>query len=473
MKRRAGLEGKYIYRRICYLILSALAAVGFFAVWFSFVEENNQTGHLTGTGNLAMAVGIYIATYLYIGRGLNAFRIGVERKTNLLASQVMTLFCVDVLELFVSMAITGQFRFFNEFLIRYLPLWLLQSFVLCILILPMVNLYRKLFPPLQVLEIIGDHPNKLFGKMNNRPDKYHIARTISFHEEEAEFRREFERYDAVLINDIPSSARNRLLKLCFDMDKRVYFTPKISDIIVKSSEELNLFDTPLYLCRNRGMGIIHAGIKRLSDIVLSGLALIVLSPVMLVVAAAIYFEDKGPVFFRQQRQTAGGREFSIIKFRSMVVDADKSGGVRPAGAEDDRITRVGRVIRPVRLDELPQLINIFRGEMSLVGPRPEALPMMEQYTRSIPEFSYRLKVKGGLTGYAQVYGKYNTLPLDKIKMDLFYIMNYSVLLDVQIMFETLRILFQKESTEGFASQQTAAGAEAGRANDERETDGNE
>ena len=452
MEKQQKVKRKYSYRRLCYLVLAALATVFFFLSWYEFVEQNNQTGHLTGKGNLAMACGLYFLLYLYIGRGLRAFRIGIERKANLLASQIMTLFCVNFIEPFLSSAITGQFRFFSRFLLLYFVLWVLQSVVLLPLIVVMVNLYRRLFPPLEILEITGDYHNRLSYKMNQRPDKYHISASVSFREDERKLWEEFQKYDAVLINDIPAEPRNRILKICFDTGKRVYFTPKISDILVKSAEELNLFDTPLYFNRNIDRGWLTLTVKRLSDIVLSGIALVLLSPLMGVIALCIKREDGGPVFFRQERQTLGGRVFKIIKFRSMIVDADKDRGMRPAEENDDRITRVGRKLRPLRLDELPQLINIFRGDMSIVGPRPEALPMMEQYTEEVPEFRFKLKVKGGLTGYAQVYGKYNTLPLDKIKLDLYYILNYSILLDVQIIFETIRILFQKESTEGFVSE---------------------
>ena len=192
---------------------------------------------------------------------------------------------------------------------------------------------------------------------------------------------------------------------------------------------------------------------RFFDIFLSLIALIILSPVLLIVAIAIKREDGGPVFFRQERCTLNNQTFMILKFRSMIVDAEKDGRPHPAGEEDDRITHVGKFIRKTRIDELPQLINILKGDMSIVGPRPERIEHVQLYTESIPEFSFRSKVKGGLTGYAQVYGKYNTSALDKLKMDLIYIENYSLLLDVQILFETVRVIFQKESTEGFSEAQ--------------------
>ena len=267
---------------------------------------------------------------------------------------------------------------------------------------------------------------------------------------EAEYVGGRDSFDAVLINDIPTSAEKKILKICFERNKRVYVVPKLSDIIIKSSEDINLVDTPLFLCRNLGISVWKSAIKRGMDLFFSTFAVIILSPILIVTAIAIKLEDGGPVFYTQERVTYLGRRFRILKFRSMIVDAEKDGRPHPAGEKDDRITRIGRIIRAYRIDELPQLINIIKGDMSIVGPRPERWEHVEKYTEEIPEFVYRFKVKGGLTGYAQVYGKYNTSALNKLKMDLIYITNYRLLLDVQIVFETLKILFLKESTEGFA-----------------------
>jgi lipopolysaccharide/colanic/teichoic acid biosynthesis glycosyltransferase len=174
---------------------------------------------------------------------------------------------------------------------------------------------------------------------------------------------------------------------------------------------------------------------------------------MLIVALAIKIEDRGPVLFKQKRSTLDNTTFKILKFRSMVVDADKD-GFHGATKDDERITKVGKIIRPFRIDELPQLFNVLKGDMSIVGPRPERVEHMKAYTSEIPEFPFRLKVKGGLTGYAQVYGKYNTTPLDKLKLDLIYIQNYSFRLDIKLLLMTIKILFQKESTEGFEENDT-------------------
>lgn len=445
-------EGKYVYRGACAIILTLIALVSFYIEWRDFVEVNNQTGHLTGLGNIGMALGIYGLLYIIIGRGLKAFKIGVNRISNVLASQVLTLLTVNCIEIFVSMAITGEFRFFWKLSAMFLIVFCVQSVVICSLVIPMIGRYRKLFPPLKLIEIYGEKAENLLYKFIDRPDKYIIAKSITF-SDIASIAEEIDNFDAVLINDLPANQKNRILKLCFEKDKRVYFTPKLSDILVKGAEELNLFDTPLYLRRNNGIPIWKLAVKRFFDIVLSVFTLVVLSPVLLIVALAIKHEDGGPVFYKQERCTIGGKKFMILKFRSMIVDAEKDGRPHPVTEDDDRITKVGKVIRACRIDELPQLINILKGDMSIVGPRPERVEHVERYKAMIPEFAFREKMKGGLTGYAQVYGKYNTTALDKLKLDLMYITNYSLLLDVQIIFETVKILFQKESTEGFSEAQ--------------------
>ena len=192
--------------------------------------------------------------------------------------------------------------------------------------------------------------------------------------------------------------------------------------------------------------------KRLLDIVVSILLTVILSPVLLLIAVLVKCYDGGPVFYRQDRLTKDGKVFQIIKFRSMSVDSEKN-GARLAAKGDRRVTPVGRVIRKIHFDELPQLFNIIKGEMSIVGPRPERPEIAAQYEKEIPEFTYRLKMKAGLTGYAQVYGKYNTKPYDKLKLDLTYIENYSLWLDFQLVAATVKVIFQKENTEGVDQSQ--------------------
>ncbi len=437
---------KYFYRHVCTVILVMVAVGSFFVAWYNFIQDNNYTGNLMGKGNLSMALIIYTILYYYAGRAIRAFKIGVERITNIVVSQVLTVFIVDLAEIFISMAITNNWRFVGRLFLVYFVLFLGQSLVLGAVCYPMIVLYYKLFPPIDILEIYS-RPNGMYEKLNRIDVKYRISEKIQAKDHEfTEIIKKIEQHEAVLINDLPSKQKNRIVKICFDLDKRVYVVPKLSDIIMRSSESINLIDTPMFMCRNREITPFQRFVKRTLDIILSGIALIVFSPVMAVTAIAIHREDNGSVFFRQERVTEGGRHFEIIKFRSMKEGGDS---LTPTGTDDDRITKVGHRIRAWRIDELPQLINILKGDMSIVGPRPERYEHVDKYSAMIPEFKFRSKMKGGLTGYAQVYGRYNTSALDKLKLDLFYITNYSIITDAQIIFETVKILFFKESTEGF------------------------
>ena len=454
MKPRIVRRRRYTYRLGCSILILGLAVLTFWLLWRHILESTHQRStHLLGLGNQGMAVFIYAVIFYFSGRFLKAFQIGVERKTKLVASVVLTVFLTDMVEVVISMAIVNNFRFFFDFFWRYLLLAIGQSVLFGALSIFLVNLYRKLVPPMGLLIVSGDHENDVAQKMNGIFHKYKVEESVRYDIPQREMQDKIEAHEAVLINDIPSVAEHEIIKHCFELDKRVYLIPKISDILIKGSQDLNVMDTPLYLCRNLGMSYLEQCLKRFFDIVLSGLALIVLSPVLIVTAMAIHFEDGGPVFFRQERVTRGGRRFMILKFRSMIVDAEKDGRPHPAGEQDDRITKTGHFIRACRIDELPQLINILKGDMSIVGPRPERWEHVEKYSREIPEFHFREKVKGGLTGYAQVYGKYNTTALDKLKLDLIYITNFSLILDLQIIFETVKILFQRESTEGFSEKQ--------------------
>lgn len=261
--------------------------------------------------------------------------------------------------------------------------------------------------------------------------------------------------EAVLLCGIASSRRNDILKYCIDHDILAYVRPNIGDLLISNGQNLRMNHLPVLLCQRAAPSVFYLGFKRLMDILISGVALILTSPFMLATAIAIKAYDGGPVMFTQKRMTLNRKEFVIHKFRSMKVDADKGGKGIVTMQNDDRITPVGKFIRACRLDELPQLYDIFIGNMTIVGPRPERLETIELYEKDMPEFGLRLQVKAGLTGYAQVYGKANTSPYDKLQMDLMYIGEQGVLTDLKIILATIKILFMPESTEGFAEEKDA------------------
>ncbi|MBQ7001928.1 MAG: sugar transferase [Oscillospiraceae bacterium] len=311
------------------------------------------------------------------------------------------------------------------------------------------TVYHKLYAPHDMLLIYGHKRGvELKIKMDSRKDKYNISKLICVEEGYEAIINEIPKYDAVILNDVPAQLRNDILKFCYQYRVRTYVAPKLTDVMLRGARNITLFDTPLLLVKGTGLTPAQRVAKRTMDILLGSIALLIASPFMAVVAVAIKLEDGGPVFFKQKRMTRGGREFDILKFRSMIVDAEKYSGAVLAAGDDPRITKVGKIIRATRLDELPQIINIVKGDMSIVGPRPERKVIADEYCKEIPEFAYRLKVRGGLTGYAQIYGKYNTSAYDKLRLDLMYIENYSLLLDIKLIILTLRIIFSKDSTEG-------------------------
>lgn len=256
-----------------------------------------------------------------------------------------------------------------------------------------------------------------------------------------------EAYDHVFLYDMPRSRRTELIEHCYKIGKPVHYGMELMDVIALGGTHDILDDTPFMAIDKCALTLEQRIAKRTMDIVFSVAALIILSPVMLLCAAAIRLEDGGSAIFRQKRATRGGRVFEIYKFRTMRPNAQSDS--QSVTDDDARITRVGAFLRRYRLDELPQFVNILKGDMSVVGPRPEMLSNIEHYTSELPEFSYRLRVKAGLTGYAQIAGKYNTLPRDKVLLDLMYIENYSLWEDIKLVFKTVTVFYKKSSTEAF------------------------
>jgi len=332
----------------------------------------------------------------------------------------------------------------------YLVMVAIQAAVIVVWAFLAHGLYSRIFQARKLLMVYGGEKmaNSLILKMLSFPEKYSVLESVDISLGTEFALDKIPLYDGVILCDMHPEARNRLLKFCFERGIRTYTTPKISDILMRGATEINLFDTPLLLNRNAGFSLEQSFLKRTVDIIVSAIALLVTLPLMLLIAVAVKLYDRGPVFYRQTRLTVGGREFLLCKFRSMIVDAENQNGAQLSTVDDERITPVGRIIRMLRLDELPQLWNILCGDMSIVGPRPERPELAALYLEQMPEFTYRLKVKAGLTGFAQTVGRYNTTPYDKLKLDLMYIMGYSLFLDFKLMLMTVKILFIRNSTQG-------------------------
>ncbi|MFR2465713.1 MAG: sugar transferase [Clostridia bacterium] len=437
------------FKRTIAFLLNALILVSLSLVYAYIWHVNYNTiiiQPFLGKGNW-LNIAIYLVLLYFFSRIYGANRVGYLTKSEVMYSQILSLLIVNVITYFqVSLIGRGLMA-----VLPFIVMTVVQVGIIAIWVFLSSYLYFSLYPPHRTLFIYGNEAGTMLEhKMSTRSDKFRIEASIHIREGLETIQNRILDYDAVIICDVKTQERNKLLKFCFDHSVRTYITPKLSDIIIRGANTMHLFDTPLLLCKNMGLTLEQRFVKRALDLILSLLILIVLSPVMAVTAVCIKVYDRGPVLFRQERCTIDGRIFKICKFRSMVTNAEEKGIAQLATEHDSRITPVGRVIRKLRIDEIPQLFNVLSGNMSLVGPRPERPEFIEMYSKKIPEFSYRLKVKGGLTGYAQILGKYNTTAYDKLKLDLMYIENYSFSLDLKLLLMTFKVIFQRESTEGFS-----------------------
>lgn len=443
-------------RRILILILALLslifqiAAFGYF--WFQSYKETIAIVFWI-KGDILM-ISVYAVLLFFFSRMYGGMKIGYLKAWEVFFSQAFATTCVNIIIYALISLMSAKLVNPRDFL----ALWVVDLILVGLWTAAGQGLYSMLFPPRDMLLVYGDRsPEDILKKLLTRPDKYNICKCMKMEEGyEAICEEILNRYDAMVLWDLTTDDRNKLLKFCFAHSIRVYIMPKIPDVLIKGATEMHIFDSPLYLIREYSLNVEQRLTKRCMDLICASFVLIILSPVMLITAILIKLYDGGPILYKQTRCTLNGAEFKMLKFRSMKVDAEKDGVARLAQKKDSRITPIGKVIRAVRIDELPQMFNILIGEMSFVGPRPERPEIIAQYLEDMPEFAYRMKVKAGLTGYAQIYGKYNTTPYDKLKLDLTYIENYSIWLDMKLLLLTLKTVLKPESTEGVEKTQTTA-----------------
>lgn len=448
------MRKKERYKRLLSMSLASIIIVIetliYAYTWFTYYDGTLPKNFFYN-GHIVL-IALYALLLIFFANVYSAYKVGYLRIMDVLYSQFLAVICVNIVT-WIQLCLLG-YR-----IMPYVPILrmtILEGIAIILWTLFTYWFYRKLYPPRQLLLIYGDRsPKHLINKLISRSDKYAIHSSVHVDEGEERIKELIDKHKAVLVCDIDSEIRNTVVKYCFGKSIRCYIMPKLSDIIIMGSDSIHLFDTPLQLSRNFGLTPEERVAKRALDLVISTILLVVFSPLMIIFSLIIKLYDGGPVFYKQERLTQDGKTFMIYKFRSMRVDSEKD-GARLAMKNDNRITPIGNILRKLHLDELPQIINIFKGEMSVVGPRPERKEIADQYGKEIEEFPFRLKVKAGLTGYAQVYGKYNTTPYDKLKLDLYYIQNYSFFLDIKLILLTVKILFQKENTEGVESWQTTA-----------------
>ena len=431
-------------------VLYMTAAFAF--AWVKYYAPDAAIVYYNNRGDILL-IFIFLLLYVLIGRTYDALEISMSRKLEIVYSQMLTLLFADVIMYLLILLLTKH-------LPRVFPLLIVgavQVLGSAVWAFFAQIWYFYTFSAKPTVVVYDDRDSipgliKDYG-FDRKFDVIRVVDSVTCMEELSLL----EDAEVVFLSGIRSHDRNVILKYCVANDKRTYVMPRIGDVIMSGAKRMHMFYLPMLRVDRYHPPVPYLFVKRAFDIIASLCALIILSPLLLVVSIAIKSTDGGPVIYKQTRLTRDGKEFQMLKFRSMRVDAESDGVARlSTGDADDRITPVGRVIRKTRIDELPQLINILAGDLTIVGPRPERPEIAEYYEMEMPEFVLRLQAKAGLTGLAQVYGKYNTTPYDKLQMDLMYIAKPSIVEDLRIIFATVKILFMPESTEGVAVGATTA-----------------
>ena len=423
------------------------------AIWYWNVAPGWSQGYF-GSKTLLMVGILYCIVYIFFAKMYDAQKIVLYRLQELAFSQMLAYGISDGV-LFIA-----AFFWFHNFQRIRIRLFLLAFVLQFVLILINTFLFNRLYAhfdePRKIMILYGSEDYKrLLMKIQEKNRRYQVLACMSESEDISAILETLAKCKDVYLCDVRDEVKDRVILFCNAHQKDIHISMDIGDLLILGDEVSHSFDTPFLRNKKTPVAWYYPFLKRLSDIVISVTAILLLSPIMIVTALGIKLYDHGPVFYKQTRLTKDGRRFEIIKFRSMKMDAEKN-GAQLSTVHDARITPIGKIIRKLRIDELPQLFNILKNDMAVVGPRPERPEIASQYEQDIPEFHLRLRVKAGLTGYAQVYGKYNTTPLDKLKLDLIYIAQRSVLFDLRILFYTIKIIFIPESTEGIPDGQSTA-----------------
>lgn len=432
-----------LFERSLFIVIKLLLIFVLFFIFYIFYYEYsaelqrgvNRVSFITSTTFIVLC---YALMRLYGG-----FAIGSKRTKEIILSMFIAVGLTDIFT-YIQFCVMEKQIMKIAVLVAVL---MVQYLVIIVLSKLANNLYFYLNKPKKLLIIHNNEQklNEILNKLKKYQNRFVVDKIMKTSDQY--IHRSIRSADTVMLIGLFPSDTAYIIEYCYKRNKQIYIVPEISDILINNCEHQLIDDVSMLGYDNKGLTIEQRIIKRLFDLFFSTLALIVVSPVMAVVALTIKLYDGGPVFYKQERTTEKGKLFNVLKFRTMIVDAEKNGAVL-ASKNDNRITKVGDFLRKTRLDELPQLLNIIKGDMSIVGPRPERQVIAREYERDLPEFSYRLRVKAGLTGLAQIMGKYNTTPKDKLVLDLMYIEKYSFILDLRIILQTIVVCLIPEKTEG-------------------------
>nr|BCB22770.1 sugar transferase [Erysipelothrix tonsillarum] len=442
MKKNLKSIAIWVYKLVVYYLLCTVffKMFGLYIAGFEYVSRTTVTTTLTFVVVFALMVFVY-----------ENFPIGKQKSKPIIFSMTIAVVLADVVTYIQLMVLNTNPHNNQIFRIEQLDI-LFYTIVLQFVIITFASyagnwLYFKLYTAEQVLIVKScnsddDTLYKIHRYLSNYKLQYRVIDIIDYSKIKSF---DFSYTDRVVCVGIQSEERSNLVDFCYKNGISISFTPEIIDVVEHAGKQVAYGDVPIVVVEAKGLSFEQKFFKRILDLVCSILGLILSSPIWVIAAVAIKLGDGGKVFFRQERYTEDGKIFHVFKFRTMKENVENYSSTE----NDDRITAAGKVLRKTRMDELPQILNIIKGDMSLVGPRPEMIENVHKYEEELPQFHYRLKVKAGLTGIAQIEGKYNTTPKDKLIMDLMYIENYSLWMDLKLILRTVIVLVKKESTEGF------------------------
>lgn len=442
------LKQRNVLKILLTLMLIIVISIAYYLTWIVFYNPYMRYSPLYSNGVILLIL-IYGILYILFSNVYNGFKIGHLRIMDIIYAQATTLLIVNSIT-YVEVSLMDR-RLLHPGM--FIVMSLLQ-FAMVVLWAYLSNrAFYRVFKPLKIVIFYKSiEPKNIIHKLKKRIDNFNVQTIMNVRDVDDSIIEAISNHEAVVLCDLETTLRNQILMVCYNQQIPVYLVPDVSDIIIGSSAWIHLLDTPLFFSENNYISLEQSILKRMNDIVLASCLLILTFPLFLLFSMIIKLSDGGAVFYKQDRITQHDRVFKIIKFRSMIMQAETMNQPQLACKHDVRITPFGRFMRKTRLDELPQLINILLGDMSFVGPRPERPELVERYVTAFPAFRYRTRVKAGLTGYAQIMGKYNTEIQDKLKLDLMYIENFSLLLDLKIIFATLKWIItpaSEESSEGF------------------------
>ena len=431
------------FERSLFVLIKVLLIFIMFFIFYIFYKQYSAELQRGFNRVSAIVSSTFIVVCYAMMRLYGGFAIGRKRTKEIILSMIIAILITDGFTYIQFCIMEKRIMEFPVVIVAFVA----QCIVIAILSKLSNNLYFYINPPKKLLIIHNDEQKLelILKKLESYRNRFVIERVMTASDDE--LHRSIRASNTVMLIGLAPNEKEYIVEYCYKRGKQVYITPEVSDILLNNCEHELIDDVSMLGYENRGLTIEQRILKRIFDIIVSSIAISLTSPFMLIEALVIKLEDGGPVFYKQERATERGRIFNVLKFRTMVVDAEKNGAVL-ASKNDSRITKAGAFFRKTRLDEIPQFFNILKGDMSIVGPRPERKAIAREYEKDLPEFSYRLRVKAGLTGLAQIMGKYNTTPKDKLVLDLMYIEKYSFILDLKILFQTIVVCLIPEKTEG-------------------------